>query len=108
MIRISSFRLKPSWYQNETATINEIKTGSVKPVRGKILMKRRGVDAREVRISVHRKNIKMSSQRKNKRDLTIYTEQMLYLQKLIFNIRVRREVRNIADMMEFNWASILR
>ena len=71
-------------------------------------MKRRGVDAREVRISVHRKNIKMSSQRKNERDLTIYTEQMLYLQKLIFNIRVRREVRNIADMMEFNWASILR
>ena len=37
----------------------------------------------------------------------IYTEQIPNLQKLIFNIRVRREVRNVADMMEFNWASIL-
>ena len=37
----------------------------------------------------------------------IYTEQMLYLQKLIFNIPFRREVRNIADMEEFNWDSIL-
>ena len=50
----------------------------------------------------------MVSQRKNERDLAIYTEQMLYLQKLIFNIRVRREVRNVTDMMEFNWASILQ
>ena len=50
----------------------------------------------------------MASQRKNERDLTIYTEQILYLQKLIFNIRVQREIRNVADMMEFNWAFILR
>ena len=50
----------------------------------------------------------MASQQKNERDLTIYTDQILYLQKLIFNIRVRREVRNVADMAEFNWASILR
>ena len=90
------------------ATINEIKTKSVKPVRGKRLTKRRGVSGREVTISVREEVIKMASQRKNERDLTIYTEQMLYLQKLIFNIRVRREVRNVADMMEFNWASILR
>ena len=27
-------------------------------------------------------------QKKNERDLVIYTEQMLYLQKLIFNIQV--------------------
>ena len=33
---------------------------------------------------------------------------MLYLQKLIFNIQVQREVRNVADMMEFNWASIIQ
>ena len=38
----------------------------------------------------------------------IYLEQMLYLQKLIFNIWVQREVRNVADIMEFNWASILQ
>ena len=49
----------------------------------------------------------MTSQQKNERDLMIYTEQIPNLQKLIFNIRVRREVRNVADMMEFNWASIL-
>ena len=36
----------------------------------------------------------------------IYTEQMLYLQKLIVNIRVQRQVGNVTDMM-FNWASIL-
>ena len=49
-------------------------------------MKRRGVSGREVTISVRGELIKMASQRKNERDLTIYTEQMLYLQKLIFNI----------------------
>ena len=37
----------------------------------------------------------------------IYTEQISYLQKLIFNVLVWREVRKVADMMEFNWASIL-
>ena len=59
-------------------------------------------------ISIHGKIIKMVSQRKNEVDLTIYTDQMLYLQKLLFNIRVRKEVANIAHMMEFNWTSILR
>ena len=55
------------------------------------------------------KIIKMAPQRKNERDLTIYhTQQMLYLQKLIFNIQVQREVRNVADKMEFNWASIIQ
>ena len=55
------------------------------------------------------KIIKMAPQRKNERDLTIcHTQQMLYLQKLIFNIQVQREVRNVADMMEFNWASIIQ
>ena len=49
----------------------------------------------------------MASQQKYERDFVIYTEQMLYLQKLIFDIRDRREVKNIADMKEFNWASIL-
>ena len=71
-------------------------------------MKRRGVGGREVTVSVCGKIIKMASQQKNERDLTIYTEPMLYLQKLIFIIRVRREVGNITDMKEFNWASILR
>ena len=66
-------------------------------------MKRRGVGSKEVTISFRGKIIKMAaSQRKKERGLTIYTEQILYLQKLIFNIRVRREVRNVADMMEFN------
>ena len=44
------------------------------------------------------------AQQKNERDLTIYTEQIQYLQKIIFNIRVPREVSNVANMMEFNWA----
>ena len=47
-------------------------------------------------------------QKKNERDLVIYTEQMLYLQKLIFNIQVWKEVRKIIDMKEFNWASPLQ
>ena len=94
--------------RRQSIKYKEVKTGSVKPVRGKRPMKKRGVGGREVTISFRRKIIKMASQRKNERDLTIYTEQILYLQKLIFNIRVQREVRNVADMMEFNWASILR
>ena len=100
---ITSFRWKPSWYQNETATINEyrkVKTGSVKPLRGNRPMKRRGIDSKEVTISFRGKIIKIVSQRKNERDLTRYTEQMLYLQELIFNIRVRREVRNVADLLQ--------
>ena len=94
--------------RRQSIKYKEVKTGSVKPVRGKRPMKKRGVGGREVTISFRGKIIKMASQRKNERDLTIYTEQILYLQKLIFNIRVQREVRNVADMMEFNWASILR
>ena len=69
-------------------------------------MKRRGVGSREV-TSFSKKIIKMASQEKNQRGLTIYTEQMLYLQKLTLNIQVRREVRNVTDMMDFSWASIL-
>ena len=94
--------------RRQSIKYKEVKTGSVKPVRGKRPMKKRGVGGREVTISFRGKIIKMASQRKNERDLTIYTEQIPYLQKLIFNIRVRREVRNVADMIEFNWASILR
>ena len=94
--------------RRQSIKYKEVKTGSVKPVRGKRPMKKRGVGGREVTISFRGKIIKMASQRKNERDLTIYTEQILYLQKLIFNIRVRREVRNVVDMMEFNWASILQ
>ena len=71
-------------------------------------MKRRGVGGRDVTIGFRRKIIKMASQQKKESDLAIYTEQMLYLQKLISNIRVRREIRNVADMMEFNGASILQ
>ena len=93
--------------RRQSIKYKEVKTGSVKPVRGKRPMKKRGVGGREVTISFRGKIIKMASQRKNERDLTIYTEQIPYLQKLISNIRVRREVRNVADMMEFNWASIL-
>ena len=59
-------------------------------------------------ITVRGKIIKLASQQKNERDLTVYTDQMPYLEKLIFNIRVRKEVRNVADMMEFNWAFILQ
>ena len=80
----------------------------VKPVYGRRPMKRRGVGGREVTIGFRRKVIKMASQRKNERDLTIYKEQMLYLQKLMFNISVRKELRKTADMMEFNRASILQ
>ena len=71
-------------------------------------MKRRGVGGREVTIGFRGKVIKMASQRKNERDLTIYKEQMLYLQKLTFNISVQRELRKTADMMKFNRASILQ
>ena len=71
-------------------------------------MKRRGVGGREVTIGFRGKVIKMASQRKNERDLTIYKEQMLYLQKLTFNISVQRELRKTADMMEFNRAPILQ
>ena len=80
----------------------------VKPVCGKGPMKRRGVGGWKVAIIVRGKIIKLASQQKNERDLTIYTDQMPYLEKLIFNIRVRKEVRNVADMMEFNWAFILQ
>ena len=80
----------------------------VKPVCGKGPMKRRGVGGWKVAIRVRGKTIKMVSRQQNKRDLTIYTDQMLYLEKLIFNIRVRKEVRNVADMIEFNWAFILQ
>ena len=48
-------------------------------------MKRRGVGGREV-TNFGGKILKMASQRKNERDLTIYTEQIQYLQKLIVNI----------------------
>ena len=92
--------------RRQSIKYKEVKTGSVKPVRGKRPMKKRGVGGIEVTISFHGKIRKMASQRKNERDLTIYTEQIPYLQKLILNIRVQREVRNVADMMEFNWASI--
>ena len=61
-------------------------------------MKRRGISGREVTKSFYGKIMKMASQWKNERDLTIYTEQILYL---------RSEVRNVGDMMEFNWASIV-
>ena len=94
--------------RRQSIKYKEVKTGSVKPVRGKRPMKKRGVGGREVTICFRGKIIKMASQRKNERDLTIYTEQIPYLQKLIFNIRVQREVRNVADMMEFNWASIFQ
>ena len=50
----------------------------MKPVRGKRPMKRRGVGGREVTIRFPGKIIKMASQQKNERDLTIYTEQILY------------------------------
>ena len=93
--------------RRQSKKYKEVKTGSVKPVRGKRPMKKRGVGGREVTVSFCGKIIKMASQRKSERDLTIYTEQIPYLQKLIFNTRVRREVRSVADMVEFNWASIL-
>ena len=88
--------------QWQSVKYEEVKTGLVKPVCGKRPMKRRGIDGREVTISFCGKIIKMASQRKNEKDLMIYTEQILYLQKLIFNIWVQREVRNVTDMMEFN------
>ena len=93
--------------RRQSKKYKEVKTGSAKPVRGKRPMKKRGVGGREVTIRFRRKITKMTSQRTNERDLTIYTEQIPYLQKLIFNIQVRRKVRNVADMVEFNWASIL-
>ena len=70
-------------------------------------MKRRGVSGREVTISFRGKIIKMDSQRKNERFDDIYRANTIF-KKIIFNIRIQREVRNVADMMQFNWASILR
>ena len=71
--------------RRQSKKYKEVKTGSVKPVRGKRPMKKRGVGGREVTVSFCGKIIKMASQRKSERDLTIYTEQIPYLQKLIFN-----------------------
>ena len=51
-------------------------------VRGKKPVKRRGVGGKEVTISFRGKIIKMALQRKNERDLAIFTEQIPYLQKL--------------------------
>ena len=79
----------------------------VKHVCGKGPMKSRGVGGWKVAIRVRGKIIKMASQQKNERDLIIYTDQMLYSEKLIFNIRVWKKVRNVADM-GFNWAFILQ
>ena len=53
---------------------------------------KRGVGGREVN-KFSRENYNDGFTTKNERDFTIYTEKMLYLQKLIFNIRVRRAVR---------------
>ena len=68
--------------QQKSMKQTEIKTGSVKPIHCKRPMKRRGVSSREVTISFCKKIIKMASQQKNERDLTIHTVQMLYLQKI--------------------------
>ena len=81
-----------------------IKTRSVKPVWDKRPMKRRCVDGRKVTISFRWKIIKTVSQRKNERDLTINTSPK-YAKS---NIRAQREVRNVANMMEFNCAFILQ
>ena len=72
--------------RRQSIKYKEVKTGSAKPVRGKRPMKKRGVGGREVTVIFRGKIIKMASQRKNEKDLTIYTEQIPYLQKLIFNI----------------------
>ena len=51
--------------RRQSKKYKEVKTGSVKPVRGKRPMKKRGVGGREVTISFRGKIIKMASQRKN-------------------------------------------
>ena len=51
--------------QRQSIKYKEVKTGSVKPVRGKRPMKKRDVGGREVTISFRGKIIKMASQRKN-------------------------------------------
>ena len=58
--------------RRQSIKYKEAKTGSVKPVRGKRPMKKRGVGGREVTISFRGKIIKMASQRKNERDYHIY------------------------------------
>ena len=80
MNRISSLHWRPLWYQDESAKVNKIKTGSLKPICGKRLIKI-GAGDRKVTICARWKIIKMASQQKNKRDFAICTEQMLYLQK---------------------------
>ena len=55
----------------------------------------------EVTIIIHGKTTKMASQQKDEKDVIIFTEQFL------FNIWVRREIRNTAVMKEFNRALIL-
>ena len=65
--------------RRQSIKYKEVKIGSVKPVRGKRPMKKRGVGGREVTISFREKIIKMASQRKNERHLMIYTEQIPYL-----------------------------
>ena len=90
-------------------TINKIKTGLVKPVVVKTIIKR-DIGSSKVTLSVRKKIIKIASQQNDQRDLIVYKKQMIHLPKLIFNIytnnRVSRENRSIADMKKFNWASI--
>ena len=59
--------------RQQSIKYKEVKSGSVKPVRGKRPMKRRGVSSREVTIRLRGEIIKMASQQKNERHLTIYT-----------------------------------
>ena len=59
--------------RRQSIKYKEVKSGLVKPVRGKRPMKRRGISSREVTIRFCGKIIRMASQPKNERDLTIYT-----------------------------------
>ena len=68
MTLISLFCWRLFWYQDESATIIKIKTGSLH----ELLLK----------------NYKDGFTTKNERDAAFYTDQLLCLQKLVFNIRV--------------------
>ena len=64
--------------RRQSIRYKEVKTRSVKPVRGKRPMKKRGVSGREVTISFPGKITKMASQRKNERFNDIYRANTIF------------------------------
>ena len=109
MNRISYFPWKLSRYQDELATTNEIKTRLLKLVSKKKTNEKGCWRQQEIDKKHFQQNFKDGLTTKKRGTFcNIYTKSILYLQKLTYNIRVRRDITNIANVKEFNWTSILQ